>query len=265
MQCWRRYRDTRMAFPHIANSGKYFCTILYYMSLSLYRIQRAGDPESTSTEVLKGVFIFLGIINSIYVSLWDLLIDWSLGHVDCEWPLLREPLGFSWPPIYYIAMIIDPVLRFNWILYIIVPDELQQSALLSFFISLSEIFRRAFWAAFRVENEHMTNVGMFRASKDLPLPYDIPVTARIMDSVEEEPEDPNTEIEAQTNQTARPMSTPKRVGTTLATAHAQDFERRRPEESSSDEDDDDADDAEQEEEDERNEQVELGRVDGSYI
>lgn len=30
------------------------------------------------------------------------------------------------------------------------------------------------WTLFRVENEHCTNVGRFRASRDVPLPYDIP-------------------------------------------------------------------------------------------
>ena len=30
------------------------------------------------------------------------------------------------------------------------------------------------WTLFRVENEHCTNVGRFRASRDVPLPYEIP-------------------------------------------------------------------------------------------
>jgi hypothetical protein len=30
------------------------------------------------------------------------------------------------------------------------------------------------WTLFRVENEHCTNVGRFRASRDVPLPYEVP-------------------------------------------------------------------------------------------
>lgn len=30
------------------------------------------------------------------------------------------------------------------------------------------------WTLFRVENEHCTNVGRFRASRDIPLPYEFP-------------------------------------------------------------------------------------------
>lgn len=70
-------------------------------------------------------------------------------------------------------MVLDPLLRFNWIFYAIYSHDLQHSALLSFVVSLSEIFRRGIWSLFRVENEHCTNVGRFRASRDVPLPYDI--------------------------------------------------------------------------------------------
>lgn len=71
-------------------------------------------------------------------------------------------------------MVLDPILRFNWIFFAIYSHDLQHSALLSFGVSLSEVCRRGMWSLFRVENEHCTNVGRFRASRDVPLPYDIP-------------------------------------------------------------------------------------------
>jgi hypothetical protein len=37
-QCLRRYYDTRNAFPHLVNCGKYTFTVLYYMALSMYQI-----------------------------------------------------------------------------------------------------------------------------------------------------------------------------------------------------------------------------------
>jgi hypothetical protein len=69
LQCLRRYKDTGNAFPHLANCGKYTCTILFYMSLSLYRIDK--------TYQLRAFFIFCATINSVYCSLWDLIMDWS--------------------------------------------------------------------------------------------------------------------------------------------------------------------------------------------
>jgi hypothetical protein len=70
-------------------------------------------------------------------------------------------------------MVIDPILRFNWVLYIVDPLQLQHSAKTSFVAALGEIFRRGIWSVFRVENEHCTNVGRFRASRDVPLPYEV--------------------------------------------------------------------------------------------
>lgn len=58
LQCLRRYYDTRNAFPHLVNCGKYTFTILFYMSLSLYRIDKDHS--------LKALFITCATINSIY-------------------------------------------------------------------------------------------------------------------------------------------------------------------------------------------------------
>ena len=86
LQCLRRYYDTRNAFPHLVNCGKYTFTILFYMSLSLYRID-----ENIS---LKALFVTVATINSIYccesirralfscssltyIAIWDLAMDWS--------------------------------------------------------------------------------------------------------------------------------------------------------------------------------------------
>lgn len=85
LQCLRRYYDTRNAFPHLVNCGKYLCTILFYVSLSVYRID-----EAVST---RAVFIICATVNSIYtcmscrslfyvlkltfVAVWDLAMDWS--------------------------------------------------------------------------------------------------------------------------------------------------------------------------------------------
>ncbi|KZF20412.1 hypothetical protein L228DRAFT_27301 [Xylona heveae TC161] len=207
-------------------------------------------------------------------------------------------------------MVIDPLLRFNWVFYAIFSDEVQHSATLSFFISLSEVFRRGMWALFRVENEHCTNVGRFRASRDVPLPYDIPTPStsdleaerngvtqqpvpagaagpdrkrptskRRRSLIHAEPVPISTtatgaDIEAQTATTPKlPPPTPSgmlrlrrtrtpsspgtaaagsprtlrglaRVGTLLAEAHAQDFERKRRPEVASEQDHEDLRDPE---------------------
>lgn len=154
-------------------------------------------------------------------------------------------------------MILDPILRFNWIFYAIYSNELQHSALLSFFVGFSEVCRRGMWTLFRVENEHCTNVGRFRASRDVPLPYEItpptppsPEETSVHGPVEGQtapspawysPSQVATtsNLEAQPSagsslrrRGAVPHNTPiqrgiARVGTMMGEAHAQDFERKR--------------------------------------
>lgn len=119
---------------------------------------------------------------------------------------LRSTLGFKYTWWYYAAMVIDPIIRFNWIFYAIYANETQHSSLVSFFVAFSEVFRRGMWTLFRVENEHCTkyvclvtlcnntltphSVGRFRASRDIPLPYEIPSSSE--DSIANKPESAET-------------------------------------------------------------------------
>jgi hypothetical protein len=68
-------------------------------------------------------------------------------------------------------MIMDPILRFNWIFYAIYTHDAQHATIVSFAVSLSEVLRRGLWTLFRVENEHCSNIKKEKASRDLPLPY----------------------------------------------------------------------------------------------
>ncbi len=43
-------------------------------------------------------------------------------------------------------------------------------------IGAAEILRRGQWNLLRLENEHLNNVGQYRAVQDIPLPFHGPVT-----------------------------------------------------------------------------------------
>ncbi|KAK5021450.1 Xenotropic and polytropic retrovirus receptor 1, partial [Cryomyces antarcticus] len=79
-----------------------------------------------------------------------------LGDPYARNPFLREVLAFKHIWMYYVAMIVDPIIRFNWIFYVIFDERLQITALLAFFVALTEVCRRGVWTLFRVENEHCT-------------------------------------------------------------------------------------------------------------
>lgn len=129
---------------------------------------------------LKAVFIFFAAVNSVYCTIWDVVMDWSLLNPSSKpHPFLRDTLAYKQTWLYYLAIVADPILRFNWIFYAIFADDIQHSAILSFAVSLSEVFRRGLWMLFRVENEHCTNVGRFRASRDVPLPYETQQTTSV--------------------------------------------------------------------------------------
>ncbi|KAJ5853535.1 hypothetical protein N7534_006078 [Penicillium rubens] len=239
-QCIRRYLDTKNAFPHLLNLGKYIFGVLFYATLSMYRIDLQTRFQAS--------FITFALLNAIYTSVWDLIMDWSLGNPYAKNPMLRDVLAFRRVWVYYAAMLLDVLVRFNWIFYAVFIKNIQQSALLSFLVSFSEVCRRGVWSIFRVENEHCTNVLLFRASRDVPLPYDVPCPAvhpldgSAEDVQLQEQQNASTstpfmspgDIEQGTpsmsslrNRNRRPSVGIGRVGTIVASAHAQDFERRR--------------------------------------
>ena len=99
---------------------------------------------------------------------------------------------------------------------------------------------------FRVENEHCNNVGRFRASRDIPLPYSIPEshkeseeTPRPSDEqapapgpadMERTPETISSSLRLRRTMTS--AATPveramRRAGTIIGTAHAQDYQKKK--------------------------------------
>ena len=128
------------------------------------------------------MFIVLSTANSLYCSWWDIYKDFDLGDRKAKHRFLRSELLFDYIWCYYALLLIDPVLRFNWIFYVIFMKDVQHSTIVSFSIALSEVLRRAIWAVIRIENEQITNNQMLRASNHMRLPYPTPDgNARIRD------------------------------------------------------------------------------------
>lgn len=98
-------------------------------------------------------------------------MDFSLVQPHARHRFLRDitALKSRWP--YYLIMILDPILRFNWVFYAIFTHDTQHSSIASFLIGFAEITRRGMWTLLRVENEHCSNVAQYKASRDVPLPY----------------------------------------------------------------------------------------------
>ncbi|KAJ2232021.1 Xenotropic and polytropic retrovirus receptor 1 [Coemansia sp. RSA 485] len=167
LQCVRRYVDSGDAFPHLANGAKYSSTIVTIWLASANRI--------VGGHIWRSIWVASAIANSCFTSLWDLLMDWGLFESRSKHRFLRSELKFDRAWVYYVAIVVDVILRFVWITQIS-PNffsfghKVHQSTI-AYIAAVLEVLRRFLWNFFRVENEHVSNCGQFRATTDIPLPF----------------------------------------------------------------------------------------------
>lgn len=163
LQCARLFKDTGDWFPHFANMLKYFVSAIYYLLLSAYRMDRS---DRNRIALISGA-----LLNSVYAGSWDTFVDWSLMQPKSKNFLLRDTLLFKRPSIYYCAIVANFIMRFQWIFYVFFGSQIQQSALVAYYIAVVEVLRRFMWVFFRIENEHITNLAVSKAYREVPLPY----------------------------------------------------------------------------------------------
>ncbi|TAQ83508.1 hypothetical protein B7494_g8168 [Chlorociboria aeruginascens] len=192
-----------------------------------------GRPADQSTSTFtNGVLIGTGAVFAIQGVIYGADL---LHHQD---PNIQVQTS------YLLQIYGDPIFRFNWVFYSIYTQDLQHSTAVSFFIGFSEVTRRGIWTLFRVENEHCSNVALFKASRDVPLPYEI--DNNFQESFDRRDTDTSAHVprsspslsqhrasasgtaEAQGSGEGMRYRAPTRAFTTvLAEAHRQDFEKKR--------------------------------------
>uniref|UniRef100_A0A4W3GWW4 Xenotropic and polytropic retrovirus receptor 1b n=1 Tax=Callorhinchus milii TaxID=7868 RepID=A0A4W3GWW4_CALMI len=169
-QCLRRYRDTKRAFPHLVNAGKYSTTFFAVAFGALYRTHK--ERNHNDAEVFLYLWIVCLVISSCYTLTWDLKMDWGLFDKNAgENTFLREEIVYPQKSYYYCAIIEDVILRFAWTvqisLYSLNVLSSNQLLIISTVLAPLEVFRRFVWNFFRLENEHLNNCGEFRAVRDI--------------------------------------------------------------------------------------------------
>lgn len=106
------------------------------------------------------------------VLVWEIALLWELIKMENEL-LIDVKIGRSRKSLrhlQYMAIISDLLLRFGWALNIALLAEYNNySDIIVSITSLLECFRRFVWNFFRLENEHVNNVGRFRAVRDIDL------------------------------------------------------------------------------------------------
>ncbi|XP_078083673.1 xenotropic and polytropic retrovirus receptor 1 homolog [Mustelus asterias] len=171
-QCLRRYRDSRKAFPHLANAGKYSTVFIMVTFAALYSTEKERPQLTIGVKVYFYLWAVTSCVSTIFTIGWDLKMDWGLlDRKTKEHKYLREETVYQNKIYYYCAILQDVILRVAWALNILfVQDKHSEVAeIISTTLAPLEVFRRFVWNFFRVENEHLNNCGQFRAVRDISI------------------------------------------------------------------------------------------------
>ncbi|CAN6549200.1 unnamed protein product [Malus baccata var. baccata] len=107
--------------------------------------------DDVNWKVLAGIF---SIVAAIFATYWDLVVDWGLLQRRSNNRWLRDKLLVPYKSVYFIAMVLNVLLRFAWL-----------QTVLKFNVSF--MHRQTMITV----NEHLNNVGKYRAFKSVPLPF----------------------------------------------------------------------------------------------
>ncbi|XP_050373013.1 phosphate transporter PHO1 homolog 10 [Argentina anserina] len=164
LQCIRRLCEEK-DLKHLCNGLKYLSTIVAVIIRTIYELHKG----KTSWMVLA---LLSSAVATMMNTYWDIVVDWGLLQKQSKNRFLRDRLQVPHKSIYFAAMILDVILRLAWIQLVLefrLPS-LHKMTVTTIYACL-EIIRRGMWSFFRLENEHLNNVGQYRAFKSVPLPF----------------------------------------------------------------------------------------------
>ncbi|KAI3966578.1 hypothetical protein MKW92_022947 [Papaver armeniacum] len=101
--------------------------------------------------------------------------DFRKRHNNCRQSAVYNSFYFIVAVLPYwsrLLQVLDVILRLAWLQSVVNfhVTFLHRTALTTI-VACLEILRRGMWNFFRLENEHLNNVGKFRAFKSVPLPF----------------------------------------------------------------------------------------------
>ncbi|XP_061370781.1 phosphate transporter PHO1 isoform X1 [Gastrolobium bilobum] len=163
LQCARRWFDDGDV-NHLTNMGKYVSAMVAAGARVTYHRQ--------SNHLWLAIVLITSVMATSYQLYWDFIKDWGFFNPNSRNPWLRDDLILRNKSIYYMSIALNTVLRVTWVqavMHFKVGDA--QSRLLEFFVAALEVIRRGHWNFYRLENEHLNNVGHYRAVKTVPLPF----------------------------------------------------------------------------------------------
>ncbi|XP_062009880.1 phosphate transporter PHO1 homolog 9-like [Rosa rugosa] len=164
LQCLRRLVEEKDGMQGL-NGLKYFSTIVAVAMRTSFDMKKG-----MTWKILAMTSSFVATVVSTY---WDIVIDWGLLRRNSENRWLRDKLLIPNKSVYFVAMVLNVLLRLAWMQSVLGFREapfIHRTALVAI-VACLEIIRRGIWNFFRLENEHLNNVGKYRAFKSVPLPF----------------------------------------------------------------------------------------------
>ncbi|CAH8387602.1 unnamed protein product [Eruca vesicaria subsp. sativa] len=165
-QCLRRLFEEKNAEQGY-NGLKYFLTIVAVCVRTAYSV-----VDEDHKFIWRMLAVIFSAIAAIFCTYWDLVLDWGLLNRTSKNRWLRDKLLVPQKKVYFIAMILNILFRFAWLQTVLDFNFsfMHRQTMITVVASL-EIIRRGIWNFFRLENEHVNNVGKYRAFKTVPLPF----------------------------------------------------------------------------------------------
>ncbi|KAK7279254.1 hypothetical protein RJT34_24301 [Clitoria ternatea] len=162
-QCARRWFDD-CDVNHLANMGKYISAMVAAGARVTYSRQ--------DNHLWLAIVLITSVVATFYQLYWDFVKDWGFLNPKSKNSWLRDDLILKNKSIYYMSIALNVVLRVAWVETIVhLKVGPVQTRLLDFLLASLEVIRRGHWNFYRLENEHLNNVGHYRAVKAVPVPF----------------------------------------------------------------------------------------------
>ncbi|KZV43406.1 EXS family protein isoform 1 [Dorcoceras hygrometricum] len=164
LQCLRRMFEEKDLMQGV-NGLKYLSTVAALVIRTIYDSKR-GTIWKIMAASSSGV-------TTIFSTYWDIVMDWGLLRKNSRNPWLRDKLLVESRAVYFVAIVVNILLRLVWMQLVLGFDEapfIHRRAMVAL-VACLEILRRGVWNFFRLENEHFDNFKKYRAFKSSRFPF----------------------------------------------------------------------------------------------
>lgn len=162
-QCLRRLFEEKDPLQGY-NGVKYFLTVVAVCLRTAYSLNKGI--------IWRVLAAFFSVVAAVFCTYWDFVYDWGLLNRHSKNAWLRDKLLVPHKKVYFGAMVLNVLLRFAWLQTVLdFRFSFMHTQTLIAVVASLEIIRRGVWNFFRLENEHLNNVGKYRAFKSVPLPF----------------------------------------------------------------------------------------------